>query len=484
MVGCVGARLGRVKVIMVCGAMLPLALAGVCVAQVVSLPTSDGTSTIDLANLQSQFRAVTNRVAQSVVAVSATVAGPDTDDAVRSDGMNGEKLDGILNRATRTVGTGFVIDAEGYLLTTEHVIGSLGPIWITTDCGKVYPAVVIGSDPRMDLAVLKIPASNMSPAKFALSQAPYRGMWTIALGNPYGLAGTGQMSMSVGVISATDRSLPKLASQENRYYSNLIQTTAEINPGNSGGPLFNLDGEVIGISTAVILPQKSTNGIGFAMPITPELLKRVQDLKEGREIVYAYLGVMVSTPTARQRRSEGIPENSGVVIDTVEEDSPASGVLQQGDVVLKISDQVVLDSDHFIRIVGQSSIAKPAMLAVRREGKPLTLTVRLRRRELPSVAVHRENQRLRWRGMLLGPIPTNWDFGPTKRPEHGLMVLGVDPASPLLRQGICSGAVITSVAGKPVNGITDLQTILNDTPAEQCSVELASQPQQAMVSGE
>ena len=445
---------------------------------------SENSGTLELSHLQSQFRAIAEKVSPSVVAISAEVTAPDADEAMQSEAINGDKLETLLDRTTRIVGTGFVIDPDGFILTNEHVIGEAGQIWVTTDDRRVYPAIVIGSDPRADLAVLKVPAQNLPAVRFASSSGIRRGMWTIALGNPYGLAGSGEMSMSVGIVSATDRSLPKLASQENRLYTNLIQTTAEINPGNSGGPLFNLNGEVMGINTAVILPQKQTNGIGFAMPINAELLGKVTDLKAGREVSYAYLGVMVSTPTPRQRRDANISDGGGVTIDLVEKDSPAATVLKVGDLMLKVNDQAVSESDQFVRVIGNVPVDRPTRLSVRREGQPLSLSVQLRRRELPSVAVHRENQRIHWRGMLLGPIPAHWDFGPLKRPEHGLMVLGIDPGSPLVKQGIRSGVVIASVAGKAVNAITDLQSILNDTPAEQCKVEIIPQAKEAVVSGQ
>src|SRR5439155_11789612 len=182
---------------------------------------------------------------------------------VRSEEMNPEKLQSILDQTTRTVGTGFIFDSDGYILTNEHVVGEAEQLWVTTDDHKVYPAIIVGSDPRADLAVLKIPASHLPVVKWGDGTMLHRGQWTIAIGNPYGLATEGEMCMSVGVVSATSRSLPKLASKENRLYSDLIQTTAQINPGNSGGPLFDLGGNVIGINTAVILPQKQTNGIGF-----------------------------------------------------------------------------------------------------------------------------------------------------------------------------------------------------------------------------
>lgn len=444
----------------------------------------EASSTLQLANLQQQFQTIADRVAPSVVAISVAATAADSDDLLRADALNPDKLESILERTTRTVGTGFVIDSDGYILTNEHVIGQASHIWITTDDRKVYPAIVVGSDPRADLAVLKTPARDLKPVTFGDGRSAHRGMWTIALGNPYGIAGVGNMCMSVGVVSATERSLPKLSSQENRFYSNLIQTTAEINPGNSGGPLFNIDGEVIGVSTAVIMPQKSTNGIGFALPITPELLQRVQDLKEGREIVYAYLGVMVSTPTAVQRREAGIKEMLGVMIDKVELNSPAERALKPGDIVLKFNDQPVAESEDFIRMVGNMSVAQPAKFTLTRGGQPVTLYVQLRRRDLPSTPVHRDNQRIRWRGMLLGPIPANWKLGADQKPESGLMVIGVDRNNPAVPQGVRSGDIIRTIAGKTVNTIVELQNLLNETPESMCSLELVSQPTQAVVSGQ
>jgi hypothetical protein len=146
------------------------------------------------------------------------------------------------------------------------VVGRASQIWVTTDDRKVYPAVVVGSDPRSDLAVLKIPARGLRPVTFATGPVR-RGQWTMAIGNPYGLAGDGELAVSVGVVSAVGRSLPKLSGKEDRLYQDLIQTTAQINPGNSGGPLFDLAGHVIGVNCAVILPVKQTNGIGFALPM-------------------------------------------------------------------------------------------------------------------------------------------------------------------------------------------------------------------------
>lgn len=463
----------------------PPAARGAAPAITASFPASATTAadndiqpagTLDLADLEEKFQAITRRVAPSVVAISASFNRPDSDDILRSEEMNADKLQSILDRSTRTVGTGFIIDSDGYILTNEHVIGEAEYFWVTTDDRKVYPAIVIGSDPRADLAVLKIPAAGLPAVRFADYNSARRGQWAIALGNPYGLATDGEMCMSVGIVSATDRSLPKLANKENRLYSNLIQTTAEINPGNSGGPLFDLNGRVIGVNTAVILPQKKTNGIGFALPITPGLMAKVRELKEGREVIYGYIGVTVTTATLRERRSAGINEEIGVRIDSVEENSPAIDSLRENDIVVRINGQVISDSDHFVGAVGATPVEQAAKFSIYRGGRAMTLDVTPRRRELPSVAISRQNQRLRWRGILLGPIPENWDFASAKKPESGLMVLGIESGSPLKKLGIMQGSIIIAVAGKPVATLADLQRIINDTPAEQCAVQFADSP--------
>lgn len=428
--------------------------------------------TLELSGLEARFQELAGTVAPSVVAISAATSAIDSEEVLRSDDLNGEKLGSVLDGRTRIVGTGFVIHPDGYILTNEHVVGDAQTLWVTTDDHQVYPAVVIGSDPRADLAIVKIPARNLQPVTFATDRVR-RGQWTIALGNPYGLAMAGEMAMSVGVVSAIDRSLPKLANKEDRLYSNLIQTTAEINPGNSGGPLFDLQGRVIGINTAVILPQKQTNGIGFAMPINDRLLGKIEALKQGREITYGYLGVRVVSPTARQLREAGLTRTMGAVIETIEPDSPAhTGKLQVGDLVTALDGRTVHDSDHFVRLIGESSPVRPTRLSVVRGRRELSLDITVGRRSMPSVAINRENQRFRWRGMLLGPIPSHWSEK-LDRAAGGLMVLAVEKSHELAPRDVNEGSIITAVANKAVASIADLQRIINETPAAQCSVQVA-----------
>src|SRR5688572_15671789 len=439
--------------------------------------TAADKTTIDLVGLQGQFEAHASKLAPSVVAISSACDPVQADNALRSDDLTYAKVDDILAKTTRMVGTGFFIDTDGYILTNEHVVGDSEQLWVTTDDRKVYPAIIVGSDPRTDLAVLKIARTDTPPVTFATPGGLRRGQWTIALGNPYGYAGEGEMAMSVGVVSATGRSLPKLASKENRLYTNLIQTTAEINPGNSGGPLFDIMGNVIGINTAVILPTKQMNGVGFAMPITTQLLDTVKELKQGREIVYGYLGILVSTPTARERKTAGIDKTIGARVDSVEADTPASKVdLQVGDVIVSLNDEQIDDADDFVRVIGRCPVDKAATIKLSRAGKPVTLAVSPRRRPMPHVAVTRESQRLRWQGLVLSSVPANFKDATATAAATGLIVVAMDEASPLAKKGIALGTVITTVAGKAVGSIMELQKIIEATPQEQWEIGTASAP--------
>jgi len=454
------------------------AAAGDPAPSAVSASDVQAASTLDLTGLQQQFAAVADRVSPSVVAISASCTTIDSDDAVRTENLNPQKLDSILSKTTRTVGTGFFIDADGYILTNEHVICEAEQLWVTTDDRKVYPAIVIGSDPRADLAILKVPVTNVHVSKLATPAPLHRGQWTIAIGNPYGMAAEGEMAMSVGVVSATERSLPKLSNKEGRLYSNLIQTTAEINPGNSGGPLFNLAGEVIGINTAVILPQKQTNGIGFAIPISAQMLAEIELLKQGREVVYGYLGVSVSDPTARDRNNAGA-KDGGAKIESVEAKSPADGTkLRSDDIIVAVNGVAVHDSDAFIRVIGNSPIDQPAKLTIWRDRKQMEIVATPRRRPMPALAVNRETQRLRWRGLTLSAVPGNWAGAkpggkPGAAAPAGVYIVGIEDVEIGKKMNLKAGQIITSIAGKTVKSIEDLQKVIDSIPLNDLKLETA-----------
>ena len=307
-------------------ALLPtLAVAAPAPAQGDALPLMSRSDTLDLIGLEQSFRHVAQGVAPSVAAVVACAEPAPADaDPPRSATLTADRLADLLGDGPRVVGTAFCVDADGYLVTNEHVVRDARQIYATLDDGRTYPALVVGTDPRSDLAVLKIPA-RLRPVSFAPPGSLQRGQWTITVGNPVGLAGGGELCMSVGVVGAVGRDLPRLSEREGRLYTNLIQTTAEVNPGNSGGPLFDLGGRVVGIVTAVVLPQGPAHGVGFAMPVDEAMLARIEQLKAGRAVTHGFLGVSV-------RDAEG----GGVRVAGVGANTPAAGVLREGDVLLRI----------------------------------------------------------------------------------------------------------------------------------------------------
>jgi S1-C subfamily serine protease len=416
----------------------------------------------DLGDLESRFKSVSVKASPAVVAISASTEADNSPAACRSGEMSSDKLQAFLSKTTRMVGTGFIIDPDGYILTNDHVIDEAEQLWITTDDRRVYPAIVVGSDPRSDLAILKIPGRHFPAAHLGDGAAARRGQWSIAIGNPYGLSGQGEMCISVGVVSAVHRSLPKLSDSENRLYTDMIQTTAQLNPGNSGGPLLDLNGDVIGINTAVVMPQKQVNGIGFALPITAHLLETIKQLEQGNEIVYGYLGVVVIDPSDEDRRAAGVDQPIGAMVDSVQPNSPAErGTMQHGDLITAVNQQAITDSTAFVRIIGECAVTKPVVIELKRAGKPVKFEIALRKRPLPTAAVTRETQRLRWGGMLLGPSIV-------KGKTTGLIVLGITSASPFAQRGIHEGTIITSIAGHRVSGIPELQNIINDNPLDRC----------------
>ena len=373
--------------------------------------------TVELAGLERAFRGVARGVARSVVAISAGDDPAPADAPATSRDLTPAALDALLARGGRTVGTGFSIDRErGLILTNEHVVGDAGQLYVTTDDGRVYPAMVVATDPRGDLAVLKIPASADLPAvEFAdpndAAQGVRRGQWAIAIGNPVGLSGEGRMCLSVGVVSALGRDLPTLSLRENRLYTNLIQTTAEVNPGNSGGPLFDLAGRVIGVVTAVVLPHGETNGLGFALPADGDLIARVERLKAGQRVVYGFLGVA------------GTDVAGGMLVTEVGRGTPAEGVLAVGDLIVRVDGRRVGGERDFVRLIGRAPVGPRVAVAVIRDGRETAVAVRLApREESADAGVWRGRQRLRFRGVT---------FANDLDGAAGVRVLTVHPDSPL-----------------------------------------------------
>jgi len=264
---------------------------------------------------------------------------------------------------THALGSGFVISDDGLILTNNHVVEKADEIKIKTLDGAEYDAKVVGRDPKTDIALIQIKAKGKLPkaAKLGESEATRVGDWVIAVGNPFGLGNT----VTAGIISAKGRVIG--AGQ----YDDFLQTDAAINPGNSGGPLFNMNGEVVGINTAIVAQGQ---GIGFATPI--DMAKSILDQLKTGKVIRGWLGIMIQDITPELAESFGIKETKGVIVADVVPDSPAEkDGLKRGDVVEKLNGKQVDSANQLSRSVAAMKPESAATLDVIRDGKPVTVKV-------------------------------------------------------------------------------------------------------------
>jgi Do/DeqQ family serine protease len=271
-------------------------------------------------------------------------------------------------RVVQGLGSGFIISADGYILTNDHVVEDAGQIQVTV-MGHSEPltAKVVGSDSDLDLAVLKIDNSgNLPYLQFGSSDSLRVGEWVIAIGNPYGLDHT----VTVGVISAKGRPV----SIENRNYRNLLQTDASINPGNSGGPLLNLAGQVVGVNTAV---NASAQGIGFAIP-SSTVQGVIDQLISSKTIPHPFMGVSVSEVTSEIAQSLGLDSASGAVVREVVAGSPAQQAgIKAGDVILAIDQAQIQTPDDVVEQIASYNVGDQVNVKIMRQGSTMDIKVTL-----------------------------------------------------------------------------------------------------------
>src|SRR5262245_12589955 len=272
-----------------------------------------------------------------------------------------------------SLGSGFVIDKAGFIVTNNHVIEGADEITVNfTDGSKLKVAQIVGRDIKTDLALLRVePKKPLAAVNFGDSQKMRVGDWVMAIGNPFGLGGT----VTVGVISATRRDI------NSGLYDEFLQTDAAINRGNSGGPLFNMDGEVIGINTAIISPTGGSIGIGFAVP-SNSAMQVVAQLKEFGETRRGWLGVRIQTVTDEIAESLGLQESGGALVANVTTDGPAATAgVQVGDIVLKFDGMDVTAMRQLPKLVAQTTIGKEVEIVVMRNGEKKTFKAKIGRLE-------------------------------------------------------------------------------------------------------
>ena len=274
-------------------------------------------------------------------------------------------------RQTSALGSGFIIDEKGIVITNNHVIQGAEDVYVRVNGEKNIKAKVIGADPGMDLAVLQIESDQkFTPVKFGDSDTARIGDWVIAIGNPFGLGGT----VTAGIISARNRSIGL------SRYEDYIQTDASINQGNSGGPLFNMDGDVVGINTA-ILGQSGSIGIGFAIP-SNSAQKVINQLIEFGETKRGWLGVRIQTVTKDIADVEKLDEPRGALVASVAENSPSDkGGIKAGDIILEFDGKKINEMSELPRIVAETEVGKKVKLKVWRNKREITKEIILGRLE-------------------------------------------------------------------------------------------------------
>ena len=364
------------------------------------------------------------------------------------------------------LGSGVIIDERGYILTNEHVVADAEKITVTLTDGREFIGTVKGKDPRSDLAIVKIDAKKLPVAALGDSGQVKTGQWVVAIGNPLGLAGVGasaqtfgsEPTVSVGVVSAMHRQLPK-TSRLDRDYSDLIQTDATINPGNSGGPLVNLDGQVIGVNVAIIVG--AGNAYGFAIPSNKA--KSVLDtLIEGKKVVYGWLGIQIQDITQDVAEYYGLPEREGVLVYQVLPDSPAKiAGLKDGDIVKTYENQPIHHSRELIERVSGTKAGQRVTLEILREKKRQTVTVEIGERpadvEMAGGGAGTET----WRGLHVAALsPDQVERLNAPAGTTGVVVVEVDQGSPAEQAGLRQGDIINEINRVRIESVNDYRTAI------------------------
>jgi serine protease Do len=364
------------------------------------------------------------------------------------------------DRKVSSLGSGFVIDAkEGLVVTNNHVIEGADEIIINFhDGSKLKVDKVLGRDTKTDLALLKVtPKKPLTEAKFGSSAAMKVGDWVMAIGNPFGLGG----SVTVGIVSAKQRDI------QSGPYDDYIQTDASINKGNSGGPLFNMDGDVIGVNTAIISPSGGSIGIGFAVP-SDNAMVVLDQLKQHGETRRGWLGIKVQSITEDIAETLGVKENQGALISSVTPKGPAATAgIEAGDVVLKFDGKDVTTVRGLPKLVAQTAIGRTVDVELQRKGQKRVVKVTLGRLtedettadgkkggSTPSETAPSSKALI---GLSISPLTdelrTKFNIGKSIK---GVVVTEVDPQSAVASKNIKVGDVIVEAAQEPVTSLDDI----------------------------
>ena len=355
-------------------------------------------------------------------------------------------------RRGTALGSGFIISADGYVVTNNHVIENADQIEIEFFDGRFMEASVVGTDPKTDVALLKVKTKDkLRFVSFGDSNTSKVGDWVLAIGNPLGQG----FSVSAGIISARGRAL-------SGSYDDFIQTDAAINRGNSGGPLFNMDGEVIGVNTAILSPNGGSIGIGFSMS-SAVVEKVVEQLKTFGETRRGWLGVRIQDVTKDVAEALGIEKTDGALVTDVPEGPAKNGGLKSGDVIIEFDGRKIKDTRELVRIVGDSSVGKKVLVKVLRDGKEVALSVKLGRLEdniASSQPVRKSSKKVEFAGMTLSNVDREAaeEFGIDENIK-GVVIVNVKQGSVADEKGLKKGDVIIQVNRVKISSTDELKKL-------------------------
>ena len=360
-------------------------------------------------------------------------------------------------RRTSALGSGFIIDAEGIVVTNNHVIQGAEDIFVTVNGEKEYEAEVVGADPLSDIAVLKIKSKEkFSPIKFGNSDNARVGDWVIAIGNPFGLGGT----VTSGIISARNRSIGL------SRYEDYIQTDASINSGNSGGPLFDMNGDVIGINTA-ILGQSGSIGIGFSIP-SNSAKKVIKQLIEFGETKRGWLGVRIQDVTKEIAEVENLDEPRGALVASVAEGSPSEkGGIKSGDIILEFDGKIINEMSELPKIVAETEVGSTVNVKVWRNKREVTKKIMLGRLETsedfkPRLNKEEKPKQTRIKGLKIEVRPIiEKDIRDRKLPQStsGVVITKIENDSPVNYLNVNN--IIVEAQKRNINTAGDLNNVVN-----------------------
>ncbi len=363
---------------------------------------------------------------------------------------------GKVPRRATALGSGFVISEDGYIVTNNHVIAEADTIQIEFKNGDVMKAKVVGTDPKTDIALLKVDATKPLPfVSFGDSDTARVGDWVLAVGNPLGQG----FSVTAGIISARNREL-------RGTYDDFIQTDAAINRGNSGGPLFNMDGQVIGVNTAILSPNGGSIGIGFSMS-SNVVSKVVEQLKKYGETRRGWLGVHIQDVTKDMADALGLDDAAGALVTDVPDGPAKKAGMKQGDVIVTFDGKHVADTRELVRMVADAEVGKTVRVVVFRDGKTVTLKVVLGRREAAEKQLEKANaanpatpeKPVEKTVLGLTVQGMNADLrSQLGLPDdaQGVVVMNVDENSQAYEKGLRAGDIIVEAGQQKVQSAADL----------------------------